>query len=794
MKRVVVFLVILCLIITACTPQSSGDSLVDKIAGFAASPTPTATATPQPKARISLGQDDILSGDYEAALNEFWTAREQSTDAEIIAAAQLGVGRVLLLQGNITGSVEQLNWLINNFPEGETRNTAYFYLATAYEKLGQYSQAAAAYGEFLRLEPGPLDSEILVMQGDAAYTAGEFANALTAYQLALQKNSSGDTDSISIKIAQSLSAAGDDGNAINTLLSLFETSINEATKSQVNLLLGQIYLRLNEPEQAYARFQDSVAKYPVYYDTYSGLVTLVEAGQPVSELMRGIIDYYAGKYGLAIEAFDRYLYADPAHDGTVHYYRALSLWNIGDYEGEIAEWDILIRDHPTDAKFSAAFLEKATTLYNHLQRYEEAAESLLSFVALVPDSSSAPDYLYRAARIYELGGYISKAAATWERIINEYPASEQAYSGLFQSGIARYRLSEFDQAQVTFQRLILLAVTPEEKAAALLWVGKCMDKQGKSAESKEYYRQAASADPTGYYGIRGNQLANNLDPFPRATNTDLSIDLAAEKAAADQWMISTFSLDPLIDLSNSDALHSYPGFLRGKEYDRLGLRDEARSEFDALRETLVTDPVNTYRLLNYLVDHQYYYTAVFASRQVLDLAGLSQDQTLTLAPKYFNHIRFGVFFREIVVSAANENDFDPLLLFSVIRQESLFEPAISSSADARGLMQILPVVGQEIAANFGWPDDFKTSDLDRAVVNVRLGANYLKKWSNYFDGNISAALSSYNAGIGATIPWEELSGGDVDLFVEMIRYEQTRDYIRSIAENYEIYKFIYTHP
>jgi soluble lytic murein transglycosylase len=224
------------------------------------------------------------------------------------------------------------------------------------------------------------------------------------------------------------------------------------------------------------------------------------------------------------------------------------------------------------------------------------------------------------------------------------------------------------------------------------------------------------------------------------------------------------------------------------------LRDEARTEFDSLREELTNDPVNSYRLLGFLVDHKFYHTAVFTSRQVLDQAGLSQDQALTQAPKYFNHIRFGVFFRDIVVSAANENDFDPLLLFSIIRQESLFEPAINSSANARGLMQILPEVGQEIVNNFGWPENYQSSDLDRPMVNIRLGANYLKKWSNYFDGDISAALSSYNAGIGATMPWEELSDGDVDLFIEMIRYEQTRDYIHSIAEYYEIYKSIYTHP
>jgi len=794
MKRLIICLLTISLLISACSPDASSDSWIDKLTGPINSPTPTATATPQPKARISLGEDDILAGDYEAALNQFWTAREQSTDPEVISTAQLGVGRVLMMQSNYTGSVEQLNWLLSNVPEGETRNTAYFYLAQAYEKLEEYSQAAEAYDNYLWTEPGPLDSEIYDMQGDAFFNAADYANALTAYQMARQKITSVSSESLDIKIARTISVSGDDGGAINALLTLYESTSNNAIKAQINLLLGQIYLRLNEPEQAYARFQDSVINFPTYYDSYSGLVALVEAMQPVNELMRGIVDYYAGKYGVAIEAFDRYLYDNPTHDATIHYYKALSLYNIGDYEGEIAEWDVLIRDHPTDDKYAAAFLEKATTLYNELQRYDEAAQSLLSFVAVVPDSTNAPDYLYRAARIYELGGYLSKAGATWERIINEYPGSDQAYSGLFQAGIVYYRLGTYEKAQVTFSRLVLLALSPEEKAASALWVGKCLEKQGKKNEAENYYAQAAAADPTGYYGIRGAQLEKGQAQFPKAINTDLSVDLSEDKLISDQWMISHFNLDQSTNLTTLEALSAFPKFLRGQEYTKLGMRDDARQEFDSLREELISDPLNTYRLLNYLVDHKFYQTAVFASRQVLDQAGLSQEQTLTDAPKYFNHIRFGVFFREIVVSAANENDFDPLLLFSIIRQESLFEPAISSSADARGLMQILPAVGEEIATNFGWPPNFKTSDLNRPMINVRLGANYLKKWSNYFNGDISAALSSYNAGIGATIPWEELSGGDVDLFVEMIRFEQTREYIRAISENYEIYKSIYTHP
>ena len=794
MKKLLLIILLTSVILSACSQGPVENSWLSDLVGTSAPPTPTVTPTPQPKARISIGEAQILAGDYEAALNEFWTARAQSTDPEIIAAAQLGVGRVLYLQSKNSLAVEQLNWLLTNVPEGEIRNTAYFYLAKAYEKLGQSAPAAEAYGNYLRLEPGPLDSEIHEMQGDAYRASGDHINALTAYRSAREKSVPGDTDTLDVKIAQELASTGDNPGAINAYLLLYESSTSDAIKAQVNLLLGQVYLRINEPEQAYARFQSSVENFPIYFDTYSGLVALVEANRPVNELMRGIVDYYAGKYGLAIEAFDRYLYSNPPHDANIHYYKALSMWNIGDYEGEIAEWDKLIQDHPTDEKYPTAFLEKSTTLYNNLERYEDAANTLLSFVAKVPDSPKAPDFLYRAARIYELGGFLSKAAATWERIINEYPSANEAYTGLFQAGIVHYRLGSYEKAQVTFQRIIVLELSPEEQAAAYFWVGKCLAAMGKTDESMEYYQQAVTADPTGYYSIRANEKLNGLNPFPLSTNIDLSIDLALDKLTADEWMINTFTLDPTTNLSDETALNVFSRYLRGKEFTRLGLRDSARGEFNALREELKTDPVNTYRLLNYLVEHGYYQVAVLSSRQVLDQAGLSQADTLTLAPAYFNHIRFGIFFREIVVSAANENSIDPLLLFSLIRQESLFEPSIVSSADARGLMQIIPVVGEEIAGRYSWPANYVTGDLDRPVVNVRLGTYFFKNWINYFDGSIPAALSAYNAGIGATIPWQELAVGDVDLFVELIRYEQTREYIRLIAENYAIYKSIYTHP
>ncbi len=799
-KRIFITISVTLILLTSCVlPLTTQDgSTVGQGAAAEStampSPTPTLTPTPQPRARISIGQTHILNGDYDAALQEFWKAREQSTDPEVIAAAQLGVGRVLLMQSDYNGAVDQLTWLLANSSEGDSRDTGYFFLARAYEGLDQYILAADAYQNYIDASPGPLDSEILEMKGDSLMESSEAENARLAYLEALETVQPANSDALQIKIARAASEAGDDADAINRYWTLLENSTSDYIRAQANLLLGQIYLRLEMPEQAYARFQDSVTRFPTYYDTYSGLVALVEAGQPVSDLMRGIVDFYAGQYSLAIIALERYMMENPDHDGTPLYYKALSHWKLGEYDLEIATWDVLIEEHPLDQYLATAHLEKASSLWRYLQDYEGAANTLLTYVARYPDATRSAEFLSLAGDIYEIGGYLSRATETWQRVFNEYPGAIEAYPALFKAGIVYYRMQKYEEARVTFQRLLVLATTPEDQAAANFWIAKCLEVEADQEQAATYYQQASAADPTGYYGIRANEKLAGQDPFPRQFNNDIAIDLEAEKSEAEKWMRTTFSIDQGVDLYAPADLESNPIFQRGEEYWKLGMRDSARAEFELLRKEFEGDAVNLYRLMNHMLDLGFYQTASLSSRQILDLAGLSQDDTLTKAPVYFNHIRFGIFYRDLIVPAAVENDIDPLLLFSLIRQESLFDASITSSAGARGLMQITEDTGDYIVANFGWPENYSTADLDRPFINVRLGAHYLKVWIDKYDGDITPALSSYNAGDGNTIIWKSLAGEDIDLFVELIRFEETRNYIRYITENYEIYKKLYSHP
>jgi soluble lytic murein transglycosylase len=90
-------------------------------------------------------------------------------------------------------------------------------------------------------------------------------------------------------------------------------------------------------------YLDAVNNYPTSYDSYQALLVLVDNEIPVDELNRGIVDYYAGQYGVATAAFDRYLQSAPADPGTAHYYYGLALRSRGGNQDAIQQWDALIR-------------------------------------------------------------------------------------------------------------------------------------------------------------------------------------------------------------------------------------------------------------------------------------------------------------------------------------------------------------------------------------------------------------------------------------------------------------------
>jgi soluble lytic murein transglycosylase len=254
----------------------------------------------------------------------------------------------------------------------------------------------------------------------------------------------------------------------------------------------------------------------------------------------------------------------------------------------------------------------------------------------------------------------------------------------------------------------------------------------------------------------------------------------------------TFNLPADTDLSGLGSLASDPRMIRGTELWNLGEYDDARLEFEDLRNAVSLDAVSTYRLANYLLDLGLYRSGIFAARQVLTLAGLDDHTSSMMGPPYFSHVRYGLYYSDLIVSAAQNNGLDPLFLFSVVRQESLFEGFVRSTAGARGLMQIVPSTGGNLAQVLGWPVNYEPDQLYRPNVSIGYGAYYMEANRKILNGDLYGALAAYNGGPGNALQWYQLGAGDPDLMLESIRFDETRQYIRNIYEIYVIYRRLYT--
>lgn len=767
-------------------------------ATFTPSPTPTPTATPMPTPtpipdRLREAQRQLFYGDWDAALQAFQQAYAQA-DPKTQARALVGQGRALFSARRYVEALATLRQVAQRFPqENDARADAAFFLAQTYAALGRWADAAQAYQEYLQNRPGFIDAYIHEWRGDALFNAGDYANAIQAYQAALNAPHLPEQEyGLLLGMARAYHQQGDYAQAIDLYRQLYLSTHQVYRLAYLDYLMGDAYLRSGDTAQAYAAFQDAVTNYPAAYGAYLSLVALVNAEQPVDDFQRGLVDYYAAQYGPAVEAFQRYLNAQPqgTHRAAAYYYQGLAQRALGKPEQALAAWNRLIEAFPSADLWDEAWEQTAYTLWAWLERYQEAAQTLVRFVNQAPNHPRAAEFLFDAALIQERAQNLNAAIALLEEVATRYPGTPYAYKALYRAGVLRYRLGQWQAALETFQRAVNFTAGPEELAAVYLWIGKTYQAAQQPLEAQNAWARAAAAAPTAYYSERARDLLNRRAPFDPPQTYNLAVDWQAEYAQAARWVQKTFALPATLDLSAPGVLLDNPRTLRAAELWRLGKYAEARSELEALRNDFQDDPAQLLRLSKFALDLGAYRVAAFAARRVLDLAGLSEPYLLS-APPYFSHLRFGPFFADLVTPLAHTYDFHPLFLLAVIRQESLFEPFVTSSAGARGLMQIIPSTGQDIAQQLGWPPDFTEADLERPKVNLAYGAYYLARQRDFLDGDLFAALAAYNGGIGNALRWHEAAGSDPDVFLETVSFAQTQDYIRRIYETFVIYRQLY---
>jgi len=214
------------------------------------------------------------------------------------------------------------------------------------------------------------------------------------------------------------------------------------------------------------------------------------------------------------------------------------------------------------------------------------------------------------------------------------------------------------------------------------------------------------------------------------------------------------------------------GLLRARELYFVGLAAYAREEWQAVLSTLNTEELKTAAVLA----HQW----GWHDRAIATIARANYDDDLK--------IRFPLPFYDTVLTHAQNQNIEFEWVYGIIRQESAFQTDAVSSAGALGLMQLMPATAQEIA-NQQQIELKNNEDISVPDINIQLGTRYLRTLLDRFNNNHLLATVAYNAGPTRVKRWiEQYRCFPPDIWVELIPFNQTRDYVQRVLSYTPIFE------
>jgi len=518
---------------------------------------------------------------------------------------------------------------------------------------------------------------------------------------------------------------------------------------------------------------------------YHAMLAYLANGGSVDSYLHGRISYAAGDWNDAIAALFAYTTATPASkvDPAALVMLGRAYRQVGNAAAAATAFQAVVDQFPNTPAFGDAWLEQGRSLLLNKQT-QDAIAKYKALAQNYPKVGQGAEAMWRAGYLYSTLGDTESELATYEILGNNYKGTDWAMQGLFQGGMDSYNKGDMARAQRFFY---LLGTTGKGsmQAAGYFWLGRLYQISNQPDFARTAYSSAAQADPTGYYGLRGADILAGQGPFTPPPALDLVFDDAAHIAEAETWMRTTFKITQTGSLQTiSPAIAA--AVARGDELELVGLGQASRDEFEAQRLASQNDPLTLYELTAHLYNIGLNKESIYCAADLIDMAKITTDQ----APKYIAALRFPTGYSDLVIPAAQKNAIDPLLIFSLIRQESVFEGEATSYAAAQGLMQIIPDTGAYIARKLNWPN-YQNSDIYKPYINVQFGVYYLREQLDTFDNNVPASLAAYNAGPGYSSQWYKSSNGDPDLFLQAISLDETRAYVRRIYEQYGMYKRIY---
>ncbi len=750
-------------------------------AALAASP----AQTPTPARLADLLQDGLRqqrNGNHAAARVAFQTLLTRATTDALAADAAFHLGESNQADGLHAEAIKAFEDFLRRAPRHVRRADAQFHLGEAHQALAHWQAARAAFQDYLRNGSPLLAYDVHLRLATVANALNQPAAAAAAYQAAVQAAAN---RVLALRAREQWAAAasgqGDFAGALAQYQAILMLAQNAPYRAEMSALAGDAAWQLGRRADAESYWRAAISLAPRGAAAYQALIHLVENELPVDSFTRGLVDFENDALRPAVAALTAFL-AGPADSrrGEALALLARSYQGLQDYPNALATWDRLLAGNASDPAWGGAWLGKAETQRLANDR-PGAIATLRAFVQRSPDHAQAPAALLELARQLERSEDYRAAADYQVLLADSSPQHASAANALLRAGINRYRLNQISSAVTLWQRGLKNDANGADAPMLRLWLGKGLLAQRQRTEALAAWKAVFTQAPESYAGLRARALALQAGSTLTAT---VSAPLAGRtddgsQAFAERWLRTWVESAPATgSLATPTArLRGDPDWQRGQAYLALRLRGPALEAFELTRTRFWNDPLLVYQMAVAFDDLGVYRLSVISAARLIALAPVGQ---VSAAPLFIQRLAYPRHFDDLVMEETARFQVDPLLVYAMIRQESLFEPGAESSAAARGLMQVIPSTGRWIAGELDM-DDYTDSDLYRPWVSVKFGVFYTMRGLRAADGNTATALVGYNAGPGNAAFWRQRSGADEDLFYETVSLTEPRAYLSLIT-------------
>jgi soluble lytic murein transglycosylase len=677
-----------------------------------------------------------------ADLSQLWLAPRPTVNSEARLAPEESLARAIKLEGDSRFS-EALNLLrAASLQKTALADYASYYLGQAQLGLKQFDRARDTFATLVARGPsGYLSEAAPLAEAQAAEQANDFNAAVAIYQTLLQHKPTMPAD-ILLRLGRAAAKAGDQATAASAW--------------------RRVYYEFPLSDQADPARQALAAP---------GLPALSDADRYAMERSRAGLLFQAGHYKEARDAYAALVSSGPDADRAMLSVRLAACdLNLGRHRQARDEAQPYTTNGPLQAEATYDYVSALRGL-GESGTYVQAVHQMSDRFGSNPWVESALNDLASEDIINDQD---DAATAVFQDMVTRFPDGPHAERAAWKVGWAAYRAGDFGTTVKTFDAAAARYPRSNYRPAYLYWSGRAYESLKDRPIADARFALVAVDYLNSYYGRRAVEHLGGEDAWRKVAANTMATTPAADPTS-----------DPAADLPRALP----PTGEAVRLLLSVGLYDQAMNELRYAQRAWGNSPV-VEATIGWIDNRQ------GNLRSGINAMKIAYPQYLAASgdslPAAILKVLFPLDYWPLIKKYSTAHHLDPYLMAALIAQESTFEPAIRSSANAIGLMQILPSTGRQYARELHYRR-FSTRMLTDAAVNIRLGMAYFSDLVERL-GGVHYALASYNAGASRVVQWiaeRKGLGFDQDAFIEDIPYPETQNYVKKILGTAADYRRLY---